>query len=76
MNNPRRRQIDKALARIKALALISEAINILEEVRSEEEEALNNLPESMSERQRALGHFEEAIGDLANVEEWLESAKA
>ena len=68
MNKERRKELEKVEA------LISEARNLLEEVRDGEEDALCNLPESfqMSERGEKM---EDAISSMNDVLDALEEAE-
>ena len=54
MNNKRRKRIVEAKFNISmAKGYIEQANNIIEEVRSEEEESHDNLPESLMDSERA-----------------------
>ena len=69
MNNQRRKKIRKALG------LIGEAHDILEEVRDEEEESYDNLPEKQKEGERGdtmeenISTLEDFIGQLEEADE-------
>lgn len=66
----------------RARLYVSEAIDILESIRAEEEKALEELSESEHEgelkcrMESVCCDLENAIADLVNIEDWLESAKA
>jgi hypothetical protein len=57
MNNDRRKEINKAVA------LLQEALNILETARDEESDTFNNMPENLQNSERGQ-KAEEAYGQL------------
>jgi hypothetical protein len=60
MNNDRRKEINKAVA------LLQEALNILETARDEEGDTFNNMPENLQSSERGQ-KTEEAYGQLENA---------
>jgi hypothetical protein len=74
MNNDRRKQINKAVA------LMQEALSILETARDEEQEYYDNMPEGLqgSERgeaaEQAVSNLEDACSNLEDAISSAESA--
>ena len=75
MNKQRRKQIEKAIA------LMQEALDILENVKDDEQEAFDNMPEGLQGSEKgelmeeiigyledSYGNLETAIEDLGNIE--------
>jgi response regulator of citrate/malate metabolism len=75
MNKQRRKQIEKATA------LMQEALDILENVKDEEQDAFDNMPEGLQGSEKgelmeeiidyledSYGNLEYAIEDLENIE--------
>ena len=60
MNNDRRKEINKAVA------LLQEALSILETARDEEGDHFNNMPENLQSSERGT-KAEEAYGQLENA---------
>ena len=75
MNNNRRKQIDKAIS------ILNTANEMIESIRSDEEEYMDNMPENLqssmrySDAEEACGHLEDAISWVESAIEDLESAK-
>ena len=63
MNNTRRKKI------AKAIELIEKAVEILEDVKNEEQEAIDNMPENLAGSERAE-KMEEYIW---NIDEYIEA---
>ena len=67
MNNDRRKEINKAIA------LLQEALSILETARDEEGDYFNNMPENLQSSERgqkaeeAYGYLEDACCNLEEV---------
>ena len=72
MNNDRRKEINKAVA------LLQEALSILETARDEEGDTFNNMPENLQSSERGQAS-EEACGNLEDacctLEEVISSAE-
>ena len=75
MNNARRKQIDKAIA------ILYTANEMIENIRSDEEEYMDNMPENLqgsmrySDAEDACSHLEDAISWVESAIEDLEAAK-
>jgi hypothetical protein len=67
MNKQRRKQIEKAIA------LMQEALDILENVKDDEQEAFDNMPEGLQGSEKGE-LMEEIIGYLEDSYENLETA--
>jgi len=74
MNRERRKKLQDAAKRIGHI------VELIEEIRDEEQDAHDNLPESMIDGERgermeeAIDHLEDAIADLESAVENIESA--
>lgn len=69
MNKERRKEIDRAST------LIAEALEIITNVKEQEEEAFDNLPESMQEGDRGQ-KMQECIDALDTIDTALQEAEA
>ena len=88
MNANRRKQIDKCFKRLEEIeGMIGEVLEMIADVKNEEEEAYDNLPESLQETERgqamydaidALDSAYEALEafDISDVTDYLEEAQA
>ena len=76
MNKVRRNELQKALDHL------SEAKELLENVRNEEQDAFDNLPEGLQNAdkgqamEQAVQYLDEAIGQLEDVESTINDASA
>ena len=74
MNDKRRRRLKKATS------MINQAIQIIEEVRDEEQDSYDNLPESIMDGDRgakmeeAIENMEDALSDLESASENIDNA--
>ena len=68
MNANRRRSISKVIEKLEQMdALKAELIEMIEEIKNDEEEAYENLPESLQETDRGEA-MQEAIDNLDNAQ--------
>ena len=68
MNNERRKELDKAIAKL------DDALALVEQVREDEQEARDNLPENMQDSERA-DLMDETIYELEEIEGELDSLR-